>query len=111
MNRKKPITFAELKAEIGRFTPEQLALPVMWWGDERGGDIDGVQVLDEDWLGGDGEPPAPRSAFGEDTRLPEELKVVWKKGTPVLSTDDFEDEERAGMSPQSAEPAVAIPEG
>lgn len=38
--KEKHMTFQQLKNAIDKLTPEQLAEPVRWWGDERGGTIE-----------------------------------------------------------------------
>jgi hypothetical protein len=57
------LTFADLKAHLENLTPEQLAAPVVWVGDERGGHVKEVYVHSEDWVGdpSDGETWLPRS--------------------------------------------------
>lgn len=49
-NRPKPMTWAELKAQIDTMTPEQLAMPVYYTGEDIAGPIYGVWVLDEDHI-------------------------------------------------------------
>lgn len=62
------MTFLELKQALDALTPEQLANPVLWWGDERGGKMASLFVLPENYV---------RDA---DARL--------AAGTPVLITDE-----------------------
>ena len=47
----KPMTYAELKAVLDALTPDQLAQPVIWSGDERGGFVKYVWIAAEDWIG------------------------------------------------------------
>ncbi len=56
-------TYAELKETLGYLTPEQLAQPVVWSGDERGGRVRYVWIAEEDWIGdpSDHETWLPRS--------------------------------------------------
>lgn len=64
---KNRMTYAELKAELDKLTPEQLAQPAIWSGDERGGYVLGVYIFEEDWLGdrSDGETWMPRSEWAK----------------------------------------------
>jgi hypothetical protein len=57
------LTFEALKVVLNTLTPEQLAAPVVWSGDERGGYVKHVYVHSEDWVGdpSDGETWLPRS--------------------------------------------------
>ena len=59
----KPMTYAELKQQLDVLTPEQLAQPVVWAGDERGGHVKSVWIAEEEWLGdpGDHETWMPRT--------------------------------------------------
>jgi len=78
------MTFNDLKTKIDQMTPEQLAAPAIWWGDERGGEIQRVDILEEDYLRVD-DGLEPRSAYnGEDIT---EDSVAVKAGTPVLIAD------------------------
>lgn len=79
------MTFAELKTHLESLTPEQLALDVVWSGDERGGKIKQFWVAEEDWIGtveGDCEP---RSTL--DPADAESGDVIIPRGTPQLLVD------------------------
>lgn len=89
------MTFAELKAALEKLTPEQLALPARWSGEERGGEIDALELTDEDCLLDEGDTGELflRSdledqclAFGGKERLAAAV-VTCPKGTPLLFTD------------------------
>ena len=64
--QKTPMTYAELKAACDKLTPAQLAQPVVWSGDERGGHVRQVWTSEEDWIGEPGDPETwtPRSSVG-----------------------------------------------
>lgn len=47
-NDPKPYTYAELLEDLRQLTPEQLAHPVKWFGDERGGAIARLDITEED---------------------------------------------------------------
>lgn len=67
MTDKKPkITYADLKNELDKLNPEQLAMPVIWSGDERGGHVRSVHVEPEDIVGlrNEVETWIPRSEVG-----------------------------------------------
>jgi hypothetical protein len=85
------IIFADLKAMLDTFTPEQLAMPVRWWGNERGGVIDSISALSEAHVHL-GEGYEPRSGY--DPSNPEDAEVLadaideLPKGTPILWVDE-----------------------
>jgi len=82
------LTYGDLKDALSKFTPEQLAMPVMWTGDERGGPVRAVWIAEEDWiLTEDGDVEA-FSVVAES--YPEEAaaaRVAIKRGTPHLQVD------------------------
>jgi hypothetical protein len=86
----KPMTYADLKAAMDRLTPEQLAQPVVWAGDEQGGHVKSVWIAEEDWIGdsSDGETWMPRSTalkdYAEDY---EDAEVCLAIGTVHLMVD------------------------
>lgn len=91
MSDEKRITYAELKQQLDTFTPAQLAQPVVWCGDERGGHIKEVYVHAEDWIGdpGDYETYLPRSEalkqYAADDL--ESMEVCVPAGTVYLMVD------------------------
>lgn len=58
------MTYAELHARLGIMSPEQLAEPVIWWGDEIGGYVSELQELTEEHIVTD-EGCEPRSVFAD----------------------------------------------
>ncbi len=89
MPNKKQITYAELKERLDALTPEQLAQPVVWSGDERGGHVEYVWIAEEDWIGDDHESALARS---EVTRQKleedyEDARVIIPVGTVHLMVD------------------------
>lgn len=85
---KAAMTFGELKAALAAMTAEQLAMPVLWCGEERGGEIQRVDVLDEEHIvvdARDGMEPA--SVYADDTEALAEVTARWPAGTPMLCTD------------------------
>ena len=84
------MTFAELKARLDTLTPEQLAMPVRWWGDERGGVVDSLDTLGEVWVSV-GEGMEPISSYEGDADVIEgaangDLPTL-PAGTPILMVD------------------------
>jgi len=89
MTDEKRITYAELKEQLDKLTPEQLALPVVWSGDERGGYVRSLWIAEEDWIGDDHESALARS---EVTRQKleedyEDARVIIPVGTVHLMVD------------------------
>jgi len=95
------MTFAELKAEIDKLTPEQLAQDAIWWGSRDSGKVADVILLAEDFVNlGDGMQPISiyANVDASDSDLTDELARAprMKVGTPVLislSTHVFSEDE------------------
>lgn len=82
--KEKHMTFQQLKDAIDKLSPEQLAQPVRWWGDERGGTIDDLHVTDEEYVNiGEGFEPRSMADIDEWT----EIRATLPAGTPTLVTD------------------------
>lgn len=45
---QRPFTWADLKTEIDKLSPDQLAMPVRWTGEERAGTVKCIEILTED---------------------------------------------------------------
>ncbi len=90
------MTFAELKAALEKLTPEQLAKPVLWCGDDRGGHIDSFGFTEDDTILDEGDTGElfTRSDFERICREDNEPErfakgvVTLEKGAPMLFTDD-----------------------
>lgn len=48
-DEEKP-TLSDLLEALKGLSPEILARPIVWWGDDRGGMVKEVVILDEDWV-------------------------------------------------------------
>lgn len=87
----KSITYAELKAKLDTMTPEQLAQPVVWSGDERGGYVKSIWEAEEDFVGdaGDHESWVPRSEIGKSVSAVDyaDPEIGIPKGTVHLMVD------------------------
>lgn len=86
------LTYAELKAALDALTPEQLAQPVVWCGDERGGYVKEAFVHVEDWVGesSDRDSWVPRSDVGKAVSAEEyaDADVCIPAGTVYLMVDE-----------------------
>lgn len=89
--QRKSMTWAELKEAVNKLPEENLQQPVRWWGNERGGVISYVNLLDEDYVCDD-EGWQPKSCFEGVPEDEYEVNEELLKGSPVLMTDDWEDE-------------------
>lgn len=96
-NDPKPYTYAELLEDLKQLTPEQLAYPVRWMGNERGGKIARLDITEEDFVNMDGDFAEPISTYlsgsgaltyaGEESGLtPEQIRAkrVAFVGQPFL---------------------------
>jgi len=80
------MTFAELKAQIDALTPEQLAMPVTWSGDEKGGYGIKLWVADEDFVY-NSDLCGPERRSEAEKRDCGRTYVVIPKGMPQLLVD------------------------
>ncbi len=84
------MTYRQLKAALDALTEEQLEQPVIWSGDERGGEVRHVWIADEDWIGedSDSETWLPRSqGLRLDPESYVEADVCIPRGTVHLIVD------------------------
>lgn len=84
--KSKKLTFQDLKEVVNNLTPEALQQEVLWWGDERGGKIDSVMILKEDYIFSD-EGWEPKSSFDEKELQGYGGNQILPKGCAVLQTD------------------------
>lgn len=80
MNKK--FTWQELKDIVNSLDEEQLKNAVTWWGDERGGRIEAVEILNEDYVDDQDGHSMPISEWESETD--EKTEIIFKKGTPIL---------------------------
>lgn len=81
----KKFTWGDLKQFANSLPEEELQKDVIWWGDECGGQIDGVYQLPEDFVTTDyGAEPASVQEYEDGD---EEYEVTHPKGTPILLAD------------------------
>ena len=82
------MTFAELQQQLAMLSPEQLAIEVVWCGDERGGKVKSLWIADEDWIGYDGDcERRSEIAKVEPEAAGPDAHVYIAKGTPQLLVD------------------------
>jgi hypothetical protein len=88
------MTLGELKAALEALTPEQLAQPARWWGEERGGEIERVAIVKEELVNPTGdcwEPLRSYQAEVDSGRVTfDEIRAdggVIPAGTAVLEVD------------------------
>jgi hypothetical protein len=86
---KPTLTYGDLKEQLAKMTPEQLAMKARVIGDERGFPIQGVWILDEDYVDVSGDGLEPKSRYSAED-LEDELCRVEPIGTPFLLTDDLD---------------------
>ena len=85
--KQKYLTWGELKAFCNTLTtPLDLNKHVQWWGDERGGKINSVERLEEDYVTTD-YGCEPLSVQEKPIEGEEQYPVTHPKGTPILFTE------------------------
>ncbi len=85
MEQKEKFTWADLKKFVNELPEQELSKEVIWWGEERGGNINFAECLAEDYVITDyGSEPLSVQEEPEDG---EEWEIAYKKGTPILHTD------------------------
>lgn len=95
--REKPkaMTFRQLRDQLNALPDESLDYKVQWCGEERGGAIGKVWILEEDHVNPSGDGWEPRSSLEHDMIKVEGMTafeagelldehVVGRKGQPVL---------------------------
>jgi hypothetical protein len=105
--RDSAMTWRQLKEKIATLDERQLDMKVMWAGEERGGFVQAVDVLDEDHINPSGDAWEPKSVYldplrksleaceEEDVakRIREEIEeyegeeIVGAKGQAILTVD------------------------
>jgi hypothetical protein len=94
MNTEKSISWKELKDFANSLPEEELSKAVVWMGEERGGRIGLAECMDEDYVQTDyGVEPASVQEYEEGD---EHYPTIYKKGTPILYTDIFDETPDAG---------------
>lgn len=77
-------TYADLLTALHTLTPEQLAQEVRWWGDERGGCIVSVDVLECEYGNVSGDGHEPITVYTSDPEAWAESSDIMPAGTVLL---------------------------
>jgi len=84
----KKLTWAELKEFVNNLPEEALTEHVRWWGEDRGGIINNVGCLEEDYFNPSGDGMEPVSEYeSEPETIEDNQDTILDKGTPILFTD------------------------
>lgn len=86
---KKPITWADLRRIANDVPPERLDDEVIWWGEERGGEVYSAEPLEEDYIDTDYGFEA-KSAFNEEELKELEGNQEMPKGRMILWVEPTE---------------------
>lgn len=81
-----PFTWRDVKEIVDGLPNEMLNETVTWWGDGRGGKVDFIRILGEDFYSY-GEYEKPESNFANESEK-EGWMLSFKKGTPIISLDN-----------------------
>lgn len=69
------MTYAELKEQLDKLTPDQLAMKVVWCGEMRGGEVKGFEVLDEDQIDPSGDGMEPVSLYAKERAAEQDISI------------------------------------
>ncbi len=87
----EPFTWSDLKKAVNEIPEDHPCLnkQVVIWGDDRGFALDGVDILEEDFLNDGDEGCAPASQLKEaiEENPDDDFHVVHEKGTRILLID------------------------
>ena len=81
------MTFRELKAALELMSEEQLNYEVHWCGEDRGGKVGSVWVVDEDQINPSGDGMEPVSTYADKPEYVQDEPIVAHKGQPLLMVD------------------------
>lgn len=85
---QKTPSWADLVEFASKLTPEQLSQPIRWWGEEKGGTINGLHQLEEDYILDD-MCYSPKSSYDAVTlaEVMEDYEGIMPAGTPIVYVD------------------------
>ena len=87
--KTKAMTFRELRSELAKLNNHQLDEPARFWGDDIGGTISKLMVLDEEFICIDGGVGmSPRSTYLDGDFTEDEIEARLPAGTPILSAEE-----------------------
>lgn len=79
------LTWRKLKETINEIPDNLLDQTVLWWGEEKGGDVISIDILEENYVRTDyGYEPASVQEYEEGD---EPYPVVREKGSAIFSID------------------------
>lgn len=77
-------TWQDIKDFANSLADHQLELPVIWWGEEKGGKVAGLTILQEDYYAGD-EFLEPLSSLEPEDM--DNYSLAHVAGQPVIDLD------------------------
>lgn len=83
---EKKYTWADLKEFCNTLNEKQLAYPVRWVGEERGGPVINAEPMGEDHIVTD-YGAEPISAYKDDEEMMEDPQIAFHADEPVLWVD------------------------
>lgn len=83
--KKEKFTWQNLKDVVNTLNEEQLKNEVIWWGDERGGKIVYVEILNDDYVDDGDCGVMPLKDWNSEIDGSAEIKI--KKNTPILCSE------------------------
>lgn len=86
--KDKVFTWADLKKIVNKMPAKLLKGEVRWWGEEKGGTVQYVHILEEDYHDDGDVGTMPKSIMLENLEPGEdEYDLVFEKGTHILNVD------------------------
>ncbi len=97
--KTKAITYRQLRDQLATLRDAQLDSVIIWWGEERGGYIGGVQILEERYITTDTRDGMwPISAHDGEPPPEDEIEDSLPIGTVILLSD-IEDRAESPVQP------------
>lgn len=81
MSIRKIKTWTDLKKFANSLPEKELQKDVIWWGEEKGGKIESITRLKEDYVSTADCGCEPLSVLEDE----DEWDAVYKKGTPIIN--------------------------
>lgn len=78
------ITWQDLKDVSAKLSPEQLKMPVMFWGEGVFGKFKTLQELQEDYVNPSGDGCEPVSVYADEPEFLENEPVIYQKNTIIF---------------------------
>lgn len=87
---RKVFTWGKLKEFVNSIPEKELELPVNWWGDERGGEIENASLLEADYVLIDEYYELAsdvKNEYDTEEEFNDSISGKLNKGTPILWVD------------------------